>query len=174
MKQAAGRGETARWAVSSAWRMAALGLGLTLAACSLTGPGPAESSAPAMAEGHGRIYALRDRQDLFSVAPVTLSIDGRTIGTLARGTYRSVEVAAGQKSLTVSAWLSSMTTRFDLDAGATAYVLIATQPSGLPAPRGAVGAAPLRSAADQQGPFSIQFLDEPAAKALLAKLQPAQ
>jgi hypothetical protein len=174
MKQGAGRGETVRWAVSNAGRMAALGLGLALTACSLTGQGTAENGSPAAAAGQGRIYALRERQDRFSVAPVTLSIDGRTIGTLARGTYRSVEVAAGQKSLTVSAWLSSMTTRFDLDAGATAYVLVATQPSGLPAPRGAVGAAPLRSAADQQGPFSIQFLDESAAKALLAKLQPAQ
>jgi hypothetical protein len=174
MKHGAGRGETARRVVSSTWRMAALGLGLTLAACSLTGAGPAESSAPAVGAGHGWIYALREKQDLYSLAPVTLSIDGRTIGTLARGTYRSVEVAAGQKSLTVSALLSSVTTRFNLDAGATAYVLIATQSSGLPAPRGAVGAAPLRSAADQQGLFSVQFLDEPAAKALLAKLQPAQ
>jgi hypothetical protein len=174
MKHGAGRGETARWAVGSAWCMAPLCLGLMLAACSLTGAGPAESSAPAVGAGHGWIYALREKQDLYSLAPVTLSIDGRTIGTLARGTYRSVEVAAGQKSLTVSALLSSVTTRFNLDAGATAYVLIATQSSGLPAPRGAVGAAPLRSAADQQGLFSVQFLDEPAAKALLAKLQPAQ
>ena len=174
MKQGAGGGKTVRWAVGSVWRLAALGLGLTLAACSPTGPGPAETSAPAMAAGHGRIYALREQQDLYSLAPVTLSIDGRSIGTLPRGTYRSVEVAAGQKSLSVSALLSSVTTRFDLDAGATAYVLIATQPSGLPAPRGAVGAAPLRGVSDPQGLFSIQFLDEPSAKALLAKLQPAQ
>jgi hypothetical protein len=174
MKQGAGRGDAVRWAVGGAWRMAAMGLGLALAACSSTGPGPAESGAPAAAAGHGWIYALRENQDLYSLTPVTLSIDGRTIGTLARGTYRSVEVPAGQKSLTVSALLSRLTTRFDLDAGATAYVLIATQPSGLPAPRGAVGAAPLRGASDQQGLFSVQFLDEPSAKALLAKLQPAQ
>jgi hypothetical protein len=174
MKQWAGRGEAARRAATRAWGIAALSLALALVACSPTGPGPVESGAPAVAEGHGRIYALREKQEIYSVEPVTLGIDGRTIGTLAGGTYRSVEVPAGQNSLTVSALLSSLTTHFDLDAGATAYVLIAMEPSGLPQPRGAVGAAPLRGGVDDQGLFSIQFLDEPSAKALLAKLQPAR
>ena len=81
----------------------------------------------------------------------------------------AVEMPAGQKSLTISALLSSVTTDFDLGAGETAYVLIAM--GRLPPPRGALGAAPLRVI--DQGLFSIQFLDEAAAKALLAKLQPA-
>jgi hypothetical protein len=172
MKQGAGRVEAARRAATSAWGVVALCLALALAACSPTGPGRLETGAPAVQAGHGRIYALREKQELYSAEPVTLSIDGKTIGALAGGTYRSVEVPAGAKSLTVSALLSSLTTHFDLDAGATAYVLIAMEPSGLPQPRGAVGAAPLRII--DQGLFSIHFLDEPSAKALLAKLKPAQ
>jgi hypothetical protein len=173
MKQGAGRGEAARRDATSAWGIVALSLALMLVACSPTGPGPAESGAPVMAQGHGWIYALREKQQLYSAEPVTLSIDGNTLGPLAGGTYRSVEVPAGQKSLTVSALLSSLTTNFELDAGATAYVLISLQPSGLPPPRGAVGAAPLRGIIGDQSLFSVHFLDEASAKALLAKLQPA-
>jgi hypothetical protein len=174
MKQGEGTGEPARRAAASAWGIAALSLALALVACSPTGPSPAESGAPGVAEGHAWIYALREKQVLYSAVPVTLSIDGKTVGPLAGGTYRSVEVPAGQKSLTVSALLSNMTTNFELDAGATAYVLITLQPSGLPQPRGAVGAAPLRGIVGDQSLFSVHFLDEASAKALLAKLQPAQ
>lgn len=174
MRQRAGRGEAARRIATSASGIVALSLALVLVACSPTGPGPAESGAPAVAAGHAWIYALREKQELYSAQPVTLSIDGKTIGPLAGGTYRSVEVSSGQKSLTVSALLSSLTTHFDLDAGATAYVLVTMEPSGLMQPRGAVGAAPLRGIVGDQSLFSVHFLDEPSAKALLAKLQPAR
>jgi hypothetical protein len=174
MKQRAERGEAARCAATSAWGIVALSLALALVACSAAGPGPVEGGAPAVAAGPAWIYALREKQELYSAEPVTLSIDGRTIGPLAGGTYRSLEVPSGQKSLTVSALLSSLTTRFELDAGATAYVLVTLEPSGLAQPRGAVGAAPLRGIVGDQSLFSVHFLDEPSAKALLAKLQPAQ
>ncbi len=174
MKQGAGRGDAARRAEASAGGIVALSLALALVACSPAGPGPAESDAPAVAAGHAWIYALRATQELYSAEPVTLSIDGKTIGALAGGSYRSVEVPAGQKSLTVSALLSSLTTHFDLDRGATAYILVTLEPSGLMQPRGAVGAAPLRGIVGDQSLFSVHFLDEPSAKALLAKLKPAQ
>jgi hypothetical protein len=56
----------------------------------------------------------------------------------------------------------------------TIYLLVMMEPSGSPPPRGAIGAAPKYRMLDEQGLFSIQFLDEQSATAALANLKPAR
>ena len=175
MKQRAGRGKTARRRATSAWHViVALCAAAALVACSWAGPGSVESGARPLPEGYGRIYVLREKQVLYSAEPVTVSIDGATVGTLASGTYRSIDLPADPKSLTVALLLSRLTTHFDLDAGKSVYVMITMEASGLPPPRGAIGAAPSREVIDERGLFSIHFLDEPSAMAMLGSLRPAQ
>jgi uncharacterized protein len=115
---------------------------------------------------------------LAEAAPRVIAVGGVGGGTksaLLRGIASSFRPAPGARILSSTAARRRL---LDLPAdarlSAAAYdALIAMEPSGLPPPRGAVGAAPLRGIIDE-GLFSIHFLEEPSAKALLAKLQPTQ
>ena len=105
---------------------------------------------------YARIIVLREQQELYSAEPVTVILDGRTIGTLGNGTYLSADVLAGTKNLTASIRLSEAFTTVDLPAGKTAYIVLKMEPGSLPSagglgtgaelapiPRRADGALPL-------------------------------
>lgn len=146
---------------------------LALVACSAAGPKTAEITSRAVPAGHGRLYVLREKQAIYSVVPVTVSADGRSVGTLSSGTYLATDLPAGAHTLVVAILLSRVTTGFDLMPGKAIYVGIAMTPSGLPPPRGAVGAAPAYPISAAPGLFSLSFLDAGAATTALADLLPS-
>jgi hypothetical protein len=154
-------------------RLATIAAAVALVACSAAGPTTDEVSSRAVADGHGRLYVLREKRPVYSLVPVTISVDDRTVGTLRNGTYLAADLPAGAHTLTVAALLSRATTGFDLEPGKTVYVDIAMEPSGLPPPRSAIGGAPASPITAEPGLFSIRFLDEGAATAALAGLSPS-
>jgi len=152
--------------------IAALCVATVIGGCAAIPPQIGGDARP-LADGFGRLYVLRQQQTLYSALPVTVSVDNAIIGTLASGTYRSADLPVGTKSLAVSALLSRLTTHFELPSSKTVYLLVTMEPSGSPPPRGAIGAAPAYRMLDEQGLFSIQFLEEQSATAALANLKPA-
>jgi hypothetical protein len=105
--------------------------------------------------------------------PVEISVDGRAIGTLRSGTYLATDLPPGAHGLTVAALISRATANFDLTPAKTTYVDVAMTPSGLPPPRGAIGAAPAYPITAEAGLFSIHFLEAREAAAKLADLTPS-
>ncbi len=154
-------------------RLAALAAAIALLGCSAAAPKTSEVVSRAIPDGEGRLYVLREKQTVYSLMPVTVSVDGRTIGTLRSGTYLATDLPAGTHNLTVAALLSRASTAFDLAAGKTVYVDIAMTASGLPPPRGALHGAPAYPITVEPGLFSIRFLDEGTAATALAGLTPA-
>ena len=154
-------------------RLAAIAAAVALAACSAAGPNTAEIVSRTVPDGHGRLYVLREKQTAYSLVPLTVSVGGRTVGTLRSGTYLATDLPAGAHTLAVRVLLSRATTGFELAPGETTYVDIAMEPSGLPPPRGAMRGAPAYPITAGPGLFSIRFVDEGAATAALAGLSPS-
>ncbi len=153
-------------------RLAAIAAAVALAACSAAAPKTTETIAHPVAAGAGRLYVLRTRQTAYSLMPLTIRVDGRTVGRLRNGTYLATDLAAGTHTLTAAALLSRASTPFDLAAGQTLYADVAMTASGLPPPRGAQIGAPAYPITAEPGLFSIRFLDEGGAAAALAGLTP--
>jgi hypothetical protein len=151
-------------------RLATIAAAVTLAACSAAGPTTDEIMSRRVADGYGRLYVLREKRTVYSLVPVTISVDDRTVGTLRNGTYLATDLPAGAHTLTAAALVSRASTRFALEPGETLYADIEMQASGLPPPRGAIGGAPASPITTEPGLFSIRFLDERAATAALAGL----
>jgi hypothetical protein len=161
---------------SSCGRRAAgfLLVAVTLAACSATNPNSVAVLNRPIPENEGRVYVLRESQLLYSIEPLTVSVDEKDLGTLASGTFLVADLPVGPKTLQVAVLLSRSTTTFDLRPGGTVYILVAMKPSGLPPPSGAIAAAPAYPITDEPGLFSIRFLDRPSAMAELHRLSPTQ
>jgi hypothetical protein len=151
-------------------RLALIAVAIALTACSAAGAKFAEIQPPALPEDRGRLYILRERQVLYSIMPVTIGIDGQTIGTLRNGGFLTVDLPAGPKTITARALVSRVTARFDLEPARTVYVSLWAQPTGLPPPRGAIGLQRAYPMINETGLFSMAFLDESSAKAKLANL----
>jgi hypothetical protein len=147
------RGQNARQ------RLATLAAAVALVACSAAGPNTTKIVSRTVPDGYGRLYVLREKQSIYSAVPVTISVDGRAVGTLRSGTSMARDLPRGAQTLTVAALLSRTSIDFDLKPG-TIYADIAMEPSGLPPPR-------------EPGLFSIHFLDEGTATAAFAGLAPS-
>jgi hypothetical protein len=145
-----------------------------LAACSATNPNSIAVLNRPIPADEGRIFVLRESQVLYSIQPLTVSVDGKDLGTLTSGTFLVADVPAGPKTLQVRLLLSRSITTFDLRPGGTVYILVALKPSGLPPPSGAIAAAPAYPLTDEPSLFSIYFLDQPSAMAELHRSSPAQ
>ena len=130
-----------------------------------------ERSMQPVRPGDTRVYFLRPAQELYSLEPATITIDGQTLGVLGNGTFIVTDVRSGAQILTVRALASFVTAQIDLAPQATVYVTITMNPSGLVPPRGAVRSP--RPLTDQPALFSIRFVDEQTGGSLLKGLSPA-
>lgn len=154
-------------------QLAVIAAAIALAACSSAGPKTSEIISRAIPGGDGRLYVLREKQTSYSLMPLTISVGGRTVGTLRRGTYLATDLPAGEHAVTVALYLSRARTGIDLKPGETIYMAVAIKPSGLPPPRGAVRGAPRSPVTAEPSLFSIRFLDQAAARSALAGLLPS-
>jgi hypothetical protein len=144
--------------------------GIILTACAASAGKPAQPSPYPAKAGETRLYVLRPAQELYSVEPATIILDGKTLGVLANGTFLVSDVPSGSKTLTVKALASFVTAQLDLAPGATDYVVITMNPSGLVPPRGAIPVPRLFT--DKLGLFSIGVVNEQNGELLLKGLSP--
>jgi len=131
----------------------------------------------AQSPDYARIVMLREQQELYSAEPVTVILNGRTIGTLGNGTFLSADVLAGTQSLTASIRLSQAFTTFDLRAGKTAYIVLKMESGNLMSAGGLGPGAQLAlvpQGTSGQNLLSMHFVDESSAKTALAALPLAQ
>ncbi|MGJ5208682.1 hypothetical protein [Bradyrhizobium sp. HKCCYLR20261] len=154
------------------WLLAGLAIALT-AGCSSVPIGNEAAKPPeAPRAGYATLHVGRPTGFNVSVFPVTIDIDGKTVGSLAPGRYMTVELAPGKHTLEVpnNAWSRAINgiphqVEFTTAAGKTYYALPTEWNSGSTQRVTMVGSAVVVDrVADHHRSFSVQEATTPPAE----------